>query len=214
MWSAAGRPPAPFDQPPPVRDPFAMDSFEINKILGAILFTCLVMLALNIAAGAMFSPAKPAKPGYEVAATEEPAQGAKPEAAAPAEPIEKLLASASVEKGEQGAKKCVACHTFTKGGPNRVGPNLWGIVNRPKASEAGFAYSDALKSKGGNWTIDDLSAFLASPRGYAPGTKMTFVGLAKGSERADVIAYLNSLADSPAPLPKAALNIPSGHKTQ
>ena len=191
-----------------------MDSFEINKILGAILFTCLVMLSLNIAAGAMFSPAKPAKPGYEVAVTEEPAQGAKPEAAAPAEPIEKLLASASVEKGEQAAKKCVACHTFTKGGPNRVGPNLWSIVNRPKASEAGFAYSDAIKTKGGNWTIDDLNAFLTSPRGYAPGTKMTFVGLPKGTERADIIAYLNSLADSPAPLPKAAQNVPAGHKIQ
>jgi cytochrome c len=191
-----------------------MDSFEINKILGAILFTCLVTLALNIAAGAMFSPAKPAKPGYEIAVTEEPAQGAKPEAAAPAEPIEKLLASASVEKGEQAAKKCVACHTFTKGGPNRVGPNLWGVVNRPKGSEAGFTYSDAIKSKGGNWTIDDLNAFLTSPRGYAPGTKMTFVGLPKGSERADVIAYLNSLADSPAPLPKAAQNVPAGQKIQ
>ena len=191
-----------------------MDSFEINKILGAILFTCLVMLALNIGAGAIFSPVKPEKPGYEITVTEEPAQGAKPEAAAPAEPIEKLLASASVEKGEQAAKKCVACHTFTKGGPNRVGPNLWGIVNRPKASEAGFTYSDALKSKGGNWTIDDLNAFLTNPRGYAPGTKMTFVGLPKGSERADIIAYLNSLADSPAPLPKAAQNVPAGHKIQ
>ena len=191
-----------------------MDSFEINKILGAILFTCLVVLSLNIAAGAMFTPAKPAKPGYEVAVTEEPGQGAKPEAAAPAEPIEKLLAAASVEKGEQGAKKCVACHTFTKGGPNRVGPNLWGIINRPKASEAGFAYSDAIKKKGGNWTIDDLNAFLTNPRGYAPGTKMTFAGLAKGSERAVIIAYLNSLADSPAPLPKAAHNVPAGHKIQ
>ena len=191
-----------------------MDSFEINKILGAILFTCLVTLALNIAAGAMFSPTQPEKPGYEIAVTEEPAQGAKPEAAAPAEPIEKLLASASVEKGEQAAKKCVACHTFTKGGPNRVGPILWGIVNRPKGSEPGFTYSDAIKSKGGNWTIDDLNAFLTSPRGYAPGTKMTFVGLPKGSERADVIAYLNSLADSPAPLPKAAQNVPAGQKTQ
>ena len=191
-----------------------MDSFEINKVLGAILFTCLVMLALNIAAGAVFAPSKPEKPGFDIAVQEQPAQGAKPEAAAPAEPIEKLLASASVEKGEQAAKKCAACHTFTKGGPNRVGPNLWGIVNRPKASEAGFAYSDALKSKGGNWTIDDLSAFLISPRGYAPGTKMTFVGLPKGSERADVIAYLNSLADNPAPLPKAAENAPAGQKTQ
>src|SRR5262249_24802857 len=192
----------------------AMDSFEINKILGAILFTCLVMLALNIAAGAMFSPVKPAKPGFEIAVTEEPAAGAKPEAAAPQEPIGELLASASVEKGEQSAKKCVACHTFTKGGPNRVGPNLWGVVGRPKGSEAGFAYSDALKGKGGNWTIDDLSAFLTNPRGFAPGTKMTFVGLPKGNERADVIAYLTTLSDNPAPLPKAAQNVPAGHKVQ
>jgi cytochrome c len=190
-----------------------MDSFEINKVLGAVLFTCLVMLALNIAAGAMFTPAKPAKPGYEVAVIEQPAEG-KPEAAAPPEPIEKLLASASAEKGEASAKKCIACHTFTKGGPNRVGPNLWGVVGRPKASEAGFAYSDALKKKGGNWTIDDLSEFLTSPRVFAPGTKMTFVGLPKGSERADVIAYLNTLSDNPQPLPKAALNVPPGQKTQ
>src|SRR5262249_26794554 len=95
------------DQPlRPFGSPCAMDSFEINKILGAVLFTCLAMLALNIAAGAMFTPAKPAKPGYEVAVTEQPAGGAKPEAAAPPESIEKLLASASVEKGEQAAKKC------------------------------------------------------------------------------------------------------------
>jgi cytochrome c len=191
-----------------------MDSFEINKILGAILFTCLVTLTLNIAAGAMFSPAKPAKPGYEIAVVEHPAEGAKPEAAAPPEPIEKLLATAAVDKGEQSAKKCAACHTFTKGGPNRVGPNLWGIINRPKGSEPGFAYSDAIKSKGGNWTIDDLNQFLANPRAYAPGTKMTFVGLPKGSERADVIAYLNTLADNPAPLPKAAQNTTPGQKVQ
>lgn len=191
-----------------------MDSFEINKILGAVLFTCLVLLALNIAAGAMFSPVKPQKPGYEIEVTEQPAAGAKPEAAAPPEPIEKLLASASIQKGEQSAKKCAACHTFTKGGPNKVGPNLYGVVNRPKASEAGFTYSDAMKKKGGNWTIDDLSEFLAGPRTFVPGTKMTFVGLPKGSERADVIAYLNSLADNPAPLPKAAENVAPGHKTQ
>src|SRR5262249_58284852 len=107
-------------------------------------------------------------------------------------------------KGETAEKKCQACHTFNKGGRNMVGPNLWGVVGRPRASEAGFNYSAAMKSKGGNWSIDELNQFLTNPRGYVPGTNMTFAGLTRGSERADVIAYLNSLSDNPAPLPKAA----------
>src|SRR5437764_3652820 len=150
----------------------AMDSFEINKILGAFLFTCLCLLSLNIAAEAVFHPAKPAKPGFEVAATESGGAGDAAAAKEPDEPIEKLLASATVDKGANSAKKCAACHTFGKGEPNRVGPNLYGVIGRPKASAAGFDYSPALKSKGGNWTVDDLSAFLANPRAYAPGTKM------------------------------------------
>ena len=192
-----------------------MDSFELNKIIGAVLATCILLLVTSFTASALFASKAPEKPGFAIAAKEEGKGGkeAAP-AAAPAEPIEKLLQTASVEKGAAAAKKCTACHTFEKGGPNRVGPNLWGVVNRPKASEAGFTYSDAIKSKGGNWTIDDLSAFLTNPRTFAPGTKMTFVGLPKGSERADVIAYLNSLSDNPAPLPKAAQNVPAGQKTQ
>jgi cytochrome c len=181
-----------------------MDSFEINKILGAFLFTCLCLLALNIAAEAVFHPAKPAKPGFEVAATEATGGAESGAAKEPDEPIEKLLASATVDKGANSAKKCAACHTFGKGEPNRVGPNLYGVVGRPKATEGGFDYSPALKGKGGNWTVDDLSAFLANPRGYAPGTKMSFAGLPRGSERADVIAFLNSKSDNPAALPKAA----------
>lgn len=181
-----------------------MDSFEINKILGALLFTCLCLLSLNIAAEALFHPAKPAKPGYEVA-TAEPAAGDHGAAAKePDEPIEKLLASATVEKGANAAKKCAACHTFGKGEPNRVGPNLYGVVGRPKGTEGGFDYSAPMKSKGGNWSVDDLDKFLANPRGFVPGTKMSFAGLPRGSERADVIAFLNSKADNPAPLPKAA----------
>src|SRR5882672_8199248 len=123
-----------------------MDSFELNKILGAILGTCLVLLVTSFAAGAIFSPVLPEKPGFEIAVKEEAHGGAK-EAAAPSEPIEKLLQTASVEKGAAAAKKCAACHTFEKGGPNRVGPNLFGIVERARASAATFNYSAAMKAK-------------------------------------------------------------------
>jgi cytochrome c len=191
-----------------------MDSFELNKLLGAVLGTCLALLALNITASALFTPTNPQKPGYEIGAIEQPSAGGKPQEPTSQEPIEKLLASATVEKGEQAAKKCQTCHTFTKGGPNRVGPNLWGIVGRPRASEPGYDYSPAIKAKAGNWTIDDLNEFLLNPRGYVPGTKMSFAGIPRGSERADVIAYLNSLSDSPAPLPKAAENAVPGSKIQ
>jgi cytochrome c len=190
-----------------------MDSFELNKILGAILGTCLFVLALNIAAGAIFAPHPPAKPGYEIAVTEQ-APGAGPAAAAQEEPIEKLLAAATVEKGESSAKKCQACHTFNKGEPNRVGPNLYGVVGRDKASAPGFNYSAAMKAKGGKWTIEELNTYLQNPRGVVPGTTMTFAGLPRGSERADVIAFLNSKSDSPAPLPKAAEAPSSGPRVQ
>jgi cytochrome c len=180
-----------------------MDSFEVNKILGAVLGTCLCLLAINIAAGAIFAPEKPAKPGYDVAVPEQ-APSAKPAEQENQQPIEQLLANADMKRGENSAKKCQACHTFNKGGRNLVGPNLWGIVGRPRASEPGFNYSSAMKAKGGNWTIDDINQFITNPRGFVPGTNMTFAGIPRGSERADVIAYLNSLSDNPAPLPKAA----------
>lgn len=179
-----------------------MDSFEFNKIAGTVLFTGLCLVGLNIVAEGMFAQERPEKPGFEIDIK-------KASAAAPAEKpaadelIDALLADASIDRGQAIARQCAACHTFQKGGPNGIGPNLYGVVGRPKGSEPGFGYSDAMKAKGGDWTIEDLNKFLTSPRDYVNGTKMTFAGLSKGNQRADVIDYLNSLAEHPKPLPGA-----------
>lgn len=180
-----------------------MDSNEFNKIAGAVCATLLALVALNITAEAVFAPKEPAKPGFQIDVKQEtPAAGDATQAKAPDEPIEKLLGSSDAKRGEASAKACTTCHTFAKGGPNMVGPNLWGVVGRARATEAGFGYSDAMKGKGGDWSVDDLNKFLTSPKGFVPGTKMTFAGFSKASQRADVIAYLNSLSDNPKPLPK------------
>lgn len=187
-----------------------MDSFEINKILGALLGTCLVLLAVHLASGTIFSPPVAAKPGYIVQVKEE--QPAAPTAKAPAEqPIESLLATASVQRGADTAKECEVCHNLGKGQGAKIGPDLYGVVGRPIASEAGFNYSSALKAKakGANWTFDALNNWLTNPQADVPGTLMTFAGIPSERQRADVIAYLNSNSDHPLPLPKAAQSTPT-----
>ena len=180
-----------------------MESDFTNKILMAVLATCLALVALNIAAGAVFSPEHPAKPGFEIAVQEKSEQKAGGQQEAP-QPIEVRLANSSPERGQSAAKVCLACHSFDKGGPNKVGPNLWDVVGRKRASEAGFNYSAAMKAKGGEWSFEELDKFLANPKGYIPGTAMGYTGMTRDTQRADLINYLHTLADKPVDLPKAA----------
>jgi cytochrome c len=112
------------------------------------------------------------------------------------------ISKASADNGKDTFKRCLQCHTPEKGGPNRVGPNLYGIVGRPRASHAGFPYSDAMKNHPGNWTFEELAKYLHDPKGDIPGNKMAFAGIKDNGELADVLAYLRTLADSPAALPQ------------
>ncbi|NGO52006.1 c-type cytochrome [Allomesorhizobium camelthorni] len=183
-----------------------MDSFEFNKLIGALLGAVFIVFSISIVSDTIFASPSPEKPGFIIeAAEEEPAEGP---AAPVEEPIAVLLASANPEAGAAVFKKCTACHTAESGGANKVGPNLWNIVNRPLASHEGFAYSAAMKefAQGGSvvWDYEHLSNFLASPKGYIKGTAMGFAGVKKPDERANLIAYLRTLSDSPAPLPEAA----------
>jgi cytochrome c len=176
----------------------AMDSFELNKIMGAILGTCLGLLSLNIAANAIFHPTNPAKPGYDIAVPQTPTPGQKAAPAPQDPPVAELLAKADVARGEVSHNKCIACHTFDKGGRNMVGPNLYGVVGREKGTEAGFNYSAAFKKFAkGPWTPQELYEFIKSPKTVVPGTAMSFPGIPRASERADLILFLNSKSDNP-----------------
>ena len=143
------------------------------------------------------------KPHGEVAETAAPPSA--PSAPAAIEPVSSLMAKADVAAGQETSKKCQTCHDFTKGGPNKVGPNLWGVVGSKAVAVAGYSFSDAMKQRADKlWTYEELNQFLAGPRVYIPGTKMTFTGLPKLQDRANIIAWLRQQSDSPQPLPSDA----------
>jgi len=182
-----------------------MDGFEFNKIVAAILIALLVVKGADLISNNLIHPTMLKENVFQIegAAPSPQAGGGAAEQKGPA-PIEPLLASASAEKGANVFKKCTSCHTIDKGGPNRVGPNLYDIVGRAIGKHAGYTYSSAMEKKGGDWTIDALNTYLYSPRDVVPGTKMSFAGIKDNQERADLIAYLNQQSDQPKPLPVIA----------
>jgi cytochrome c len=182
-----------------------MNSY-VNMGVGALLGTVFVLMSVSIASEGIFHSGAPEKEGFAIVAEEAGGEAAGGEAPA-AVPIATLLASADAGAGEGVFKKCASCHTSENGGPNKVGPNLWNIVNRPIASHEGFSYSAAMTtfSEGQKvvWDYDHLNYFLEAPKKHVPGTAMGFAGIKKNDERANLIAYLRTLSDSPAALPTA-----------
>jgi len=181
-----------------------MDSHEWNKIIGGVLGTILFILVVRAVGEAIFYPEEPKEPAIKIAGSETaPAEGAaKTEAAAESLPdFAAAIPAADAMMGAMIAERCMVCHGWDKGGPAMIGPNLFGVVGRPKAMEAGFDYSPALREKGGDWTYEDLFTFFQQPGVYAPGTKMAFAGLPRTQDRLNLIAFLRMQADAPAPLP-------------
>jgi cytochrome c len=179
-----------------------MDFFEWNKIIGAVLGTLLVVVGLHIAVSGLLTPQKPEKPGMEVAVTE-PATptGEAPVAEMPPD-WGTLLPAADVAAGEVVRQRCLQCHDFSKGGPRKIGPNLWGVVGAKHAHMEGFTYSPAMKALADKtWDYDALNAFLKNPKAVVPGTSMNFIGLSKEPDRVNLIGYLRMLSDSPLPIP-------------
>lgn len=183
-----------------------MDSFELNKVIGAFLAVVFVVFSVSIVSDSIFSTHAPEQQGYAIEVPDEPVAGGAPAEEGPS--VVELLAAADPAAGEAAFRPCAACHTAEEGGANRVGPNLWDVVNRPIASHEGFNYSAGMRdfSQGGSelWDYEHLSGFLQAPRAYVSGTSMAFAGIRNIQQEANLIAYLRTLSDNPAPLPEPA----------
>jgi len=172
-----------------------MSSFEWNKIIASVLTALIIAMVSGILANQLVRPKELEKPVFVVQGEQTAAAPAEQQpAAAKLEPIGPLLAKADPKKGEQLAKVCQTCHTFNKGEPNKIGPNLWDVTEEQIASVPGYQFSAALeKDKNEKWDPEKLNEWLHNPQSFAKGTKMTFAGFPKAQDRADVIAYLNTL---------------------
>ncbi len=183
-----------------------MDSFEWNKILGAVLGTVMFVLVVRFTTEAIFEPEKPAKPGYVVEGVE--AASTSGPAAAPVEEalpdFGTVLPAADVAAGKSVSTRCEQCHDLSKGGPNKIGPNLWNVVGRARGTHPGFSYSSGMMADHGVWDFEKLFRFLKMPAAYVPGTKMSFAGLRSPTDRINLIAYLRTQADSPMAIPAPA----------
>lgn len=183
-----------------------MDSFELNKIIGAILGTLLFVMGVGFLAEGIYHPIEGRSPGYALPEPEAGAGAGEAVAEAPAVPLGVLLASADVGQGQTAVRKCASCHNFEQGAGNKQGPELYGVVDRVIGSHEGFAYSEAAlahQAAGDTWTYEALDHFLAAPKAFMPGTKMNFAGVRSPEERANILAYLQTLSPSPVPFPPA-----------
>ena len=182
-----------------------MSSFEFNKILAAIILALVVVVIISKVGDIIVDTNKTGlkETAYKIDIPKVDVGTAVSSATASEiiDPISALLATASLEKGEKIYKKCGACHNYEKGSKSKIGPSLWNIIDRLKASSEGFAYSNALSEFGGTWNYKELNNFLYKPKEYIQGTKMNFVGLKKSEDRADLILWLRQQSDNPVPLP-------------
>jgi cytochrome c len=181
-----------------------MDSFEINKIIAAILLTALIVIGIGKFTDILFHVEKPKESAYKIEGLE------VTEASASLNPekkveeivnISQLLALGDLAHGEKVFKKCSACHMISSGGKNMIGPNLWGVIGRTAGSVSDYKYSKAMVAYAKQWNFEEMNGYLIKPQAYIKGTKMAFAGLRKEKDRASVILYLNSKSANPKPLP-------------
>jgi len=170
----------------------ASSDLENNKIFAAILVAGIVAMLSGFIANKFIHAEELEEDAYPIEVADAPVAGA-PVVEAVAEPIADLMAAADIARGMKLAKACAACHSFDKGGPNKIGPNMWGVYNAAKGKKVGYAYSDALIAKGGKWDVANLNSFLWKPKKYIKGTKMNYAGMKKPEDRAAMVKYLETL---------------------